>query len=179
MASGTALGRAGRLTAHANPTGKLAAIAGDPDKVTGETVFEAARLGDPGARELFDQLGYWLGAGIASLVTLFDPEIVIIAGGLVTTGDLLLIPTRTSFQRFVFARDQRKLPPILPARLGADAGVIGAALLALDRHADRADPNTDTDTDTDTESIEASTHSLGTPSRLPQPELLTGSGPQT
>jgi glucokinase len=158
MASGTALGRAGRLAAQADPTGKLAAIAGSADKVTGETVFQAARLGDPGARELFDQLGYWLGAGIASLVTLFDPEIVIMGGGLITTGDLLLIPTRTSFQRFVFAREKRKLPPILPARLGADAGVIGAALLALDRHAESPRP--------DAECIEADVCPSGTPSPL-------------
>ena len=133
MASGTALGRAGRAAAHADPTGPLARLACGAESVTGETVFQAARLGDPVARALFDELGYWLGVGIASLVTLFDPEVVLVGGGLAEVGDLLLTPTRASFERFVFARDRRTLPPVAPARLGADAGMVGAALLALDR----------------------------------------------
>lgn len=142
MASGTALGRAGRAAATADPAGMLATIAGHADSVTGETVFAAAGRGDPVARGLFDQLGYWLGAGIASLVNLFDPEIVILTGGLITTGDLLLAPTRNSFERFVFAPQRRTLPAIIPARLGTDAGLIGAALLALDRQPARTQDNT-------------------------------------
>lgn len=133
MASGTALGRAGQASARADPSGTLAGLANGADNVTGETVFQAAQLGDPPARALFDELGYWLGVGIASLVALFDPELVLIGGGLVRVGDLLLAPTRASFERFVFARDRRPLPPVLPARLGTDAGMVGAALLALDR----------------------------------------------
>ena len=131
MASGTALGRAGRRAAAADPAGQLAQLAGPAGKVTGETVHEAARSGDPTAQQLFDQLGYWLGAGIASLVNIFDPQLVILGGGLVTTGNLLLTPARASFERFVFARPHRKLPALAPAQLGTDAGLIGAALLAL------------------------------------------------
>lgn len=135
MASGTALGRAGRVAARADPAGALAALAGGARNVTGETVFRAARLGDPTARGLFAQLGHWLGVGIASLVSLFDPELVLVSGGLVTAGDLLLDPTRASVERFVYARARRTLPPVLPARLGTDAGMVGAALLALDSSA--------------------------------------------
>jgi glucokinase len=131
MASGTALGRLGRAAAAADPDGIIAALAGD-GIITGETVFQAASQGDATARQLFAELGYWLGIGIASLVALYDPELVVITGGLVTTGELLLTPARTVFERFVFARDRRSLPAIVPARLGADAGVIGAALLSLD-----------------------------------------------
>jgi glucokinase len=134
MASGTALGRIGRAAAAIDPTGMIAVMANGASNVTGETVFDAARLGDLAARSLFDQIGFWLGVGIASLVSLFDPEIVVITGGLILTGDLLLSPTQSSFERFVFARYNRVLPLILPARLGTDAGLIGAALLALDRH---------------------------------------------
>jgi glucokinase len=134
MASGTALGRAGRLAAAAAPAGRLAQLAGAADGVTGETVYQAAFEGDPTARRLFDELGYWLGVGIASLVNVFDPRLVILGGGLVATGDLLLTPTLASFERFVFARPYRKeLPALAPARLGTDAGLIGAALLALHR----------------------------------------------
>jgi ROK family protein (putative glucokinase) len=135
LASGTALGRAGRAAARADPGGLLARLARGAESVTGETVFRAARLGDPVARALFDELGGWLGVGIASLVALFDPELVLIGGGLAEVGDLLVTPTRASFERFVFARDRRTLPPVMPARLGADAGMVGAALLALDRYA--------------------------------------------
>ena len=134
MASGTALGRAGQRAAAADPAGRLAGLAGAAEKVTGETVYTAARGGDPSARHLFDQLGYWLGIGIASLVNIFDPQLVVLGGGLVTTGDLLLTPTHASYERFVFARTHRKLPDLALARLGTGAGMIGAALLALHEH---------------------------------------------
>jgi glucokinase len=133
MASGTALGRLGRRAAAVDPAGLLPRLAGRAEDVTGETVHEAARQADPAALRLFDQIGYWLGAGIASLANVFDPQLVILGGGLVTTGDLLLVPARESFERFIFARAHRKVPPIVPARLGSQAGLIGAALLALQR----------------------------------------------
>jgi glucokinase len=132
MASGTALGRAGREAAAADPGGILATLAGGPDKVTGQIVFAAAQHGDRTARELFGQIGYWLGIGIASVVNLLDIELVVIGGGMVTAGDLLLAPARESFGRFLFGRARRPLPQIVPARFGPDAGVVGAAALALD-----------------------------------------------
>lgn len=131
MASGSALGRAGREAAAANPGGMLATLAGGAGNVTGEVVFDAAQHGDHAARDLFRQIGYWLGIGIASVVNLLDIELVVIGGGLVNTGELLLTPTRESFNRFVFGRTRRALPAIVPAHFGADAGVVGAAALAL------------------------------------------------
>jgi glucokinase len=132
MASGTALGRAGREAAAADPGGILATLAGGPDKVTGQIVFDAAQHGDRTARELFGQIGCWLGIGIASVVNLLDIELVVIGGGMVTAGDLLLAPAMESFGRFLFGRARRPLPQIVPARFGPDAGVVGAAALALD-----------------------------------------------
>jgi glucokinase len=133
MASGSALGRAGRQAAAADPGGLLATLAGGADQVTGQTVFDAARRGDPAARGLFSQIGYWLGVGIAAVVNLLDIEIVVIGGGLARAGDLLLAPARESFRGLLFGRSRRPLPAIVPARFGADAGVVGAATLALDR----------------------------------------------
>jgi glucokinase len=134
MASGIALRRTGREAARANPTGMLATLAGDPNHVTGETVFEAARHGDPTACDLFNHVGYWLGTGIASLVNVLDPQIVILGGGIgESAGNLVLCPTLSSFERFVFGRTRRTLPPIVLAQLGADAGLIGAGSLALDQ----------------------------------------------
>jgi glucokinase len=133
MASGTALGRAGREAAAADPDGILATLAGGPGKVTGQVVFDAAQRGDRTAHELFGQIGYWLGVGIASVVNLLDVELVVIGGGLVNAGELLLGPARESFGRFLFGRTRRPFPAIVPARFGSDAGVVGAAALALDR----------------------------------------------
>jgi glucokinase len=133
MASGSTLGRLGREAAAADPGGRLAALAGGPDLVTGETVFAAAAEGDKAALDLFERVGHWLGVGIASLVTIFDPDLVVVGGGVAATGELLLAPARASFERYVHARDHRDLPPVVPARLGADAGLVGAATLALAR----------------------------------------------
>jgi glucokinase len=132
MGSGSALSRAGREAARQDPGGTLARLAGGAGQVTGETVSEAARAGDDTALGLFATTGYWLGIGIASLVSLLDIELVVIGGGLSSAGELLLGPARSAFESFVFARGHRTLPPVGPARLGAEAGIVGAALLALD-----------------------------------------------
>jgi len=131
MASGSALGRAARAAAARDPGGRLATLAGGPQRVTGEIVFQAAKEGDQAAIALFERTGYWLGVGIASLITIFDPDVVVVGGGLAATGDLLLAPARASMERYVFGRAHRDLPPVAPARLGADAGLVGAATLAL------------------------------------------------
>ena len=134
MASGSTLGRLGREAAAGDPAGRLATLAGGPGLVTGEVVFAAASEGDKVAVALFERVGHWLGVGIASLVTIFDPDLVVVGGGVAATGELLLAPARASFERYVHARDHRDLPPVVPARLGADAGLVGAATLALARH---------------------------------------------
>jgi glucokinase len=133
MASGSTLGRLGREAAAADPGGRMATLAGRPGLVTGEVVFAAAAEGDKAALALFERVGHWLGVGIASLVTIFDPDLVVVGGGVAATGELLLAPARASFERYVHARAHRDLPPVVPARLGADAGLVGAATLALAR----------------------------------------------
>jgi glucokinase len=135
LASGTALGRYGNEAAAAEPNGVLATLAREAGcPVTGEIVFAAALKSDPTALALYERLGHWFGIGIASLVNLFDFELIVVGGGVaVQVPDLLLAPTRASFERFLFAREHRRLPAIVPARLGADAGWIGAAMLALDQ----------------------------------------------
>lgn len=132
VASGTALGRYGREIAAADPDSLLAQLAGGAANVTGETVFKAAQAGDEAAQLLFARIGHWLGIGIASLVNLFDFQLIVIGGGVAAAGDLLLEPARASFEQFVFARAHRKPPSIVPARLGPEAGWIGSAILALD-----------------------------------------------
>jgi glucokinase len=137
VASGTALGRYGREAATADPEGLLAALAGGPEKVTGETVYRAAIDGDPMALALYTRLGDWLGIGLASLTTLFDFQLIVIGGGAATIGDPLFEPTRKSLRRNLFAAEHRLVPEIVPATLGIEAGWVGAAVLALDETSTR------------------------------------------
>jgi glucokinase len=133
MASGSALTRLGREAAKADPQGLLANLAGGAEKVTGEVIFAAAKQNDTTALGLFQEVSYWLGTGIASLVNILDPEVVILAGGLGTSAaHLILEPTRSAFETFVFGRSYRTLPRLVVASLGHDAGLIGAATVALD-----------------------------------------------
>jgi glucokinase len=106
-------------------------------------VFKAALMQEPVACSLFDKIGYWLGVGIASLVNLLDIQLVVVGGGLSATGDLLLHPARLSFREFIFSPAHRQLPQIITACLGAEAGLVGAAILALEMTEAVAAPETD------------------------------------
>lgn len=98
---------------------------------SGTGITELAGGGDPTALEVLGEVGRRLGEGIAGLVNVLDPEIVVIGGGVVEAGDLLLEPTRRHFLASIEAPEFRPEVPIVPAALGPDAGAIGAALLAL------------------------------------------------
>jgi glucokinase len=132
LASGTALERLARAAVTAHPSSRLAHLAGSkPGNVTGRLVLQSALDNDPVARSLFEQIGYWLGVGIASLVNIFELDLVVIGGGLVEAGDLLLTPARMSLESFAFATKYRPVPSIRPGTFGAAAGVVGAASLAF------------------------------------------------
>jgi glucokinase len=133
VASGKALARLGRAAALADPAGPLVTLAGDVEKVTGVTVTQCASQGDSTAVNLLAEIGHWLGVGIASLVSLFEPEVVVIGGGLaVAAGELILGPTRASLAECILGGSHCvEMPPIVPAELGVDAGIIGAAILAV------------------------------------------------
>lgn len=129
-ASGTALTRMGRDAAADDPAGTIARLGAG--EVTGQTVTLAAHHGDETAKALFARLGRWLGVGIASLANIFELDAVVVGGGLVETGELLLAPARAAAREFAYAPTARGVTPVVAATFGADAGKIGAALLALD-----------------------------------------------
>ena len=133
VASGRAIGRLGREAAATNPTSLLVGLAdGDPTMVTGPVVTAAAKRGDPTAVGVLAEVGRRLGEGIAGLVNILDPDVVVVGGGAVEAGDLLLDPARAACRVSVEAPDHRPETPIVAASLGNDAGGIGAALLALE-----------------------------------------------
>ena len=132
-ASGNALVREAReMMAASSPMAHtLREMAnGDPAALSGPLVTEAARNGDPLAREMLGEVGSWLGVGLAGMAAAFDPSCIIVGGGVSEAGNLLLDSTREAFRRTLTGRGLRPEPPILPAALGSDAGFIGAADMA-------------------------------------------------
>lgn len=133
FASGSGLGRLARDAAAAGRCDRVVDLAGgDHEAVRGEHVTQAAREGDPDAVAVLGQFAWWVALGVANLVNVLDPEIVVIGGGLAEAGDLLLDPVRLAFDGLVLAPDHRPPVRLATAELGADAGAIGAALLAAD-----------------------------------------------
>ncbi|MFJ6077830.1 ROK family glucokinase [Pseudarthrobacter sp. NPDC092419] len=132
-ASGNALGREARVLAAANsPVAQdlLAAVAGRAETITGATVTELALRGDGASRELLDEVGEWLGLGLANLAAALDPGLFVIGGGLCSAGDLLVEPARKAFARNLTGRGFRPAADIELAALGPNAGLIGAADLS-------------------------------------------------
>ncbi|MBX7446167.1 ROK family glucokinase [Arthrobacter sp. MAHUQ-56] len=132
-ASGNALGREARLLARANsPVAQdlLAAAGGHPEDITGAIVTELALAGDRASRELIEEVGEWLGLGLANLAAALDPGLFVIGGGLCSAGDLLVEPARKAFSRNLTGRGFRPAAGIELAALGPNAGLIGAADLS-------------------------------------------------
>jgi len=132
-ASGNALVREARSLFSANSpiaSDLLDRVEGVPGNLTGPLITQAARDGDPTARELLAEIGNWLGVGIANLAAAFDPGTFVIGGGMSAAGDLLLASARDTFKRQLTGRGYRPEARIVAASLGNDAGLIGAADLA-------------------------------------------------
>lgn len=132
FASGSGLGRLARDAAEAGRADRLVSLAGDASAVRGEHVTIAALEGDPDALVVLRDFAWWVALGVANLVNLLDPEVVVVGGGLVAAGDALLVPTRQAYAGLVLAHDHRPPVRIVAAGLGPDAGAIGAGLLAAD-----------------------------------------------
>jgi glucokinase len=133
FASGSGLARLARDAAFAGRIPGVVALAGgDAEDVRGEHVTRAAATGDSGAIGVMDDFGWWVALGVAALVNVLDPEVVVIGGGLVAAGDLLLVPTRAAYRDLVLAPSHRPPVEIRAAALGERAGAVGAALLTVD-----------------------------------------------
>jgi glucokinase len=132
-ASGSGLGRLARDAAYAGQAEVVLALAGgDPEDVRGEHVTTAAADGDAEAIAVLRDFAWWVALGVSNLENLLDPEVVVIGGGLAEAGELLLGPTRDAYATLVLGYEYRPPVRIVGAELGAEAGAIGAGLLALD-----------------------------------------------
>ncbi len=131
LASGTALAReAKQRIKDGAETAILEYAGGDLNEINAEAVHKAAQRGDTLAKELIAQVSYYVGVGLTSLINIFNPELIVIGGGLSNIGDMLLEPAyklagervnKTAFASVRFAR----------AELGRNSGVIGAAAYAF------------------------------------------------
>jgi glucokinase len=138
LASGTALAREALRIARERPRSGLGRALADGRELAGPLVTELAHDGDNAAIEVLELIGTRLGVAVASLVNIFNPEVVVIGGGVIAAGELLLGPIRAEMAA-------RALPPsrdevrIVAAEFGVEAGMIGAAALAFDGLRERAD----------------------------------------
>lgn len=130
-ASATGLIQQTKQAMEAHPESALHALAAEHG-VEGRTPFQAAEAGDETALAVCRQYVEYLAGGLASLINILRPEAVAIGGGVAAAPEhLLLEPLREAVARESFARHGGRVTRILPAELGNDAGIIGAALLGL------------------------------------------------
>jgi glucokinase len=130
MASGTALGQEGLHAAQTHPNSVLGRALAAGEAIDGKRVTDAAVEGDGIAREVLATIGRRLGVALSSLANIFEPGVIVIGGGVSAAGDLLLDPARAEVE-------SRSLPPmnrtpVAAAELGPDAGMIGAAVMAIE-----------------------------------------------
>jgi glucokinase len=131
VASGTAIGKEGLVAAEEEPDSDLARALEAGEEITGELVTTLALGGDEVSRIVVGHIGRLLGVGLANFSNIFNPEVIVVGGGAMAAGDLLLEPARAELLA-------RGLPPnrdqlrVVPAKFGPDAGMLGAAVMALD-----------------------------------------------
>jgi glucokinase len=130
LASGTALGREGRWAAERHPESALGGLLAAGTEIDGRVVTDAALDGDATARETVALIGRRIGVALSSLANIFEPDLFVLGGGVMRAGELLLEPARHELRI-------RALPPqndtrVVAAQLGPEAGMIGAARMALE-----------------------------------------------
>ena len=98
-------------------------------KVSARIAFDAMRLGDAAAKAVVDDFIKYLAAGITNTINIFQPDILCIGGGVCNEGDALLLPVKELVAKEVYTRNSKQNTEIVIAKLGNDAGIIGAAFL--------------------------------------------------
>jgi len=135
FASGVSIARRAReLLAHTGPSVLRELVGGDLTRVTAELVYEAAAKGDLRAQQVADDTARYLGIGVANFVNIFNPDTVVILGGVIHAGEALFAPLRREVAARAF-KPAVDTCTIIPGALGGLAGVYGAAKAFLDQRA--------------------------------------------
>ncbi|HBI85285.1 MAG TPA: glucokinase [Ruminococcus sp.] len=127
--SATGLIRMTNEAMEKHPESAMHAMAKEHGKVSARTAFDCMRKGDKTAKEVVDFYIRALAAGITNMINIFQPDVLCIGGGVCNEGDALLLPVRELVAKEVYTRDSEKNAEIVIAKLGNDAGIIGAAFL--------------------------------------------------
>lgn len=130
LASGTAIVRRAREHIHQGAKTSILKLAEENvDNISARTIYLAAKSGDALALELISETGYWLGVGLANLVNILNPELIVIGGGLSKMGDLLLDPAIRTMKERAFEFPATSVRIAL-SQLEDDATTLGAVILA-------------------------------------------------
>lgn len=132
VASGTALGREAKAAAERHPDSALGRLLATGEEVTGRAATTAALAGDQAACDVIELIGRRLGALASGLANVFEPDVIVLGGGVLAAGDLILGPVREE----VRSRALRPMnqTPVAAALLGPEAGMIGAATMAAEEY---------------------------------------------
>jgi len=112
--------------------GEKSSLAENIEKLAAEMVGVAAKKGDKLARDVIDRAAFYLGVGLVNIVNIFNPQMIVIGGGLAGIGEMLIAPGRKMVAEQAFSINSRNVK-IVKARLGNEAGVYGAAAFAFDK----------------------------------------------
>ncbi|MBU0705355.1 MAG: ROK family protein [Chloroflexi bacterium] len=133
LASGTAIARRARERVTRGVPTLIADLAGgDPERITVRLVAEAADQGDKEAQTILAEAMNYLGIGMANLVNLFNPQLIVIGGGVTNIGERLFQPVKSAIAQNALPSAAQAVR-VVPAALGDNAGVLGAAAVALAR----------------------------------------------
>ncbi len=101
----------------------------NPDKVNGKVPFDAAQQGDRAGEKIIKNYLEYLGVGLVNIINIFQPEAIVIGGGICKQGENLLAPLREYVKHYIYTPDEIPTTKLMTAQLGNDAGIIGAAML--------------------------------------------------
>ncbi len=124
LASGTAIAKRGEELAESDGSSILARLRREEGPVTAEMMERAAKMGDATSREAFRQAGHYLGVALAGFVNVFDPEVIVIGGGVAKAGDLLLEQARVTMESQAMTQPLKGVR-LTVSELGEFAGAMG------------------------------------------------------
>lgn len=101
----------------------------NPDNVNGKTAFDAAKQGDEAGMKIVKTYIEYLGVGVVNIINVFQPEAIVIGGGICKEGEYLLSRLEDYVNRFIYTPEEVPTTKLTTAKLGNDAGIIGAAML--------------------------------------------------
>lgn len=128
-ASATGLAKTASEVINKYPDSKLWNVYNKKYSISGTALFGAVVDGDPAAKEILNIFISHLACGVANIVNIFQPQVLCIGGGISQAGELLIDPLKENFDKEDYARDSKNRCKIVAAKLGNDAGLIGAAML--------------------------------------------------